>query len=292
MTPHGWLVTLEGVSTQPGPLQREDAHAHICRLLPERLQRLHRASGLPVVFGGAIRWEGRGPRLVITRHVGTRGSGLDGLVIEAGKGLGGRVLRDAEPGQVDEYAASAEITHDFDQVIVEQENLTSLVAVPVVVEGLVQGVLYGASRDGEALGIRALRAAHTVAAGLQRDVEAILRGDATQNRVPNPRAALADLARLIDETPDPDMRARLARIHSDLGGRDEAPPPEFAALTPREIDVLRLVGAGSTNVEAAAELGLSPETVKAYLRSTMRKMGANNRTTAARTALQWGLLEV
>lgn len=276
---------------QQGPLQREEVHAHICRLLPERLQRLQRASGLPIVFGGAIRWEGRGPRLVISRAVGTHGSGLDGLVIEPGRGLGGRAIRDAATAQVDEYAATDEITHDFDTVIVDEEKISSLVAVPVVVDGLVQAVLYGATRGDEALGIRALRSAHTVAAGLQRDVEAALRGASATPKTANPRAALADLAQLISETADPGMRSRLTRIHSDLGGHEENPPPEFSALTPREIDVLRLVGAGSTNVEAAAELGLSPETVKAYLRSTMRKMGANNRTIAARTALQWGLLD-
>ena len=260
------------------------------RLLPERLQRLHRASGLPVVFGGAIRWEGSGPRLVISRLVGTRGSGLEGLVIEPGKGLGGRVLQDATTEQVAVYSEDPAITHDFDEVIVGEEQLNSLVAVPVLVHGLVQAVLYGASRDSHAVSIRAVRAAHTVALGLQRDVEKALSGPVPPRREPNPRAALNDLARLIDETRDPTVRARLARIHSDLGGRT-GEPPDLAPLTPREVDVLKLVAQGATNVEAAAELGLSPETVKAYLRSTMRKMNANNRTAAARTALQWGLLD-
>ncbi len=260
------------------------------RLLPERLQRLQRASGLPVVFGGAIRWEGAGPRLVISRLVGTRGSGLSGLGIEPGKGLGGRVMQDAAPGQVALYSEDPQITHDFDAVIVDQENLTSLVAVPVLVHGLVLAVLYGASEDSSAVSIRAMRAAHTVAQGLQRDVEKALRGPVPAQRQPNPRAALNDLAKLIDETRDPAVRARLARIHSDLGGRG-GEPPDLAPLTPREVDVLKLVARGATNVEAAAELGLSPETVKAYLRSTMRKMNAHNRTAAARTALQWGLLD-
>ena len=282
------------MSVQPTPpRQREEAHALVSRLLPERLQRLQRASGLPVVFGGAIRWEGKGPRLVISRLSGTHGTGLEGLVVEPGRGLGGRVMRDAEPSTVSNYSATDEITHDFDEIVVAEERLTSIVAVPVIVQGMVQGVLYGAHRDHQPVGVRALRSATTVATGLQRDIEQALRREQglEPTSQPNPRTALAELARLIDETTGPAMRQRLAKIHRDLGGASEGPPPEFAALTPREIDVLRLVGAGATNLETAAELGLSPETVKAYLRSTMRKMGASNRTTAARTALQWGLLD-
>ncbi|MFC6153943.1 helix-turn-helix transcriptional regulator [Nocardioides yefusunii] len=278
------------MTTTQGPSQREEAHALICRLLPERLQRLHRASGLPVVFGGAIRWDGTGARLVISRLVGAQGDGLDGLVIEPGRGLGGRVIKEGTEARVDLYADNDEITHDFDSVIVDQERLTSLVAVPVMVQGLVQGVLYGGNRDNEPVSMRAIRSAHTVARGLQRDVEKSLRGEPAPAG-PNPRAALADLARLIAETPDPAMRMRLNRIHADLGGSLPPQRPDFAELTPREIDVLRIVGFGATNVEVAAELGLSPETVKAYLRSTMRKLGASNRTIAARTAVQWGLLD-
>ncbi|WP_110241058.1 LuxR C-terminal-related transcriptional regulator [Nocardioides gilvus] len=284
------------------PSKPEETHALISRLLPERLHKLQRASGLPVVFGGAIRWSGAGPRLVISRLIGTQGEALAGLEIETGQGLGGRVLRDAAPGQVHDYSATRDITHDFDEIVVAQERLTSVIAVPVVVAGLVQGVLYGAARDAAAVSDRALRSATTVAAQLQRDVEAALRGTgqgrghgrgATSTR--DPRRALSDLAQLIAETADPVVRERLARIHQDLGGSLarslSGPPPNQKPLTPRELDVLRVVGAGGTNMEAATELGLSPETVKSYLSSAMRKLGSTNRTAAARAALQWGLLE-
>ncbi|MYS48195.1 helix-turn-helix transcriptional regulator, partial [Streptomyces sp. SID5998] len=59
-----------------------------------------------------------------------------------------------------------------------------------------------------------------------------------------------------------------------------AATPEPAAavrLAPREVDVLACVAAGATNAGAAARLGLSAETVKAYLRSAMRKLGAHTR---------------
>lgn len=271
----------------------DEAHALVSRLLPERLHRLQRASRLPVVFGGVIRWHGDGPRLVINRLSGTYGTSLAGLEVESGQGLGGRVLRDAAPGQVHNYSSDAEITHDFDEIVVAQERLTSVVAVPVVLEGLVHAVLYGASRNERRVGDHALRSAISVATQLQRDVAAQL---ATKHEPattsPNPRRALAQLAQLIDETPDMQVRQRLIQIHHDLGGSaTPSPPADLGRLTPRETDVLRLVGVGSTNLETAAELGLSPETVKSYLSSAMRKLGSANRTAAARAALQWGLLE-
>lgn len=273
----------------------ERTHALISRLLPERLHRLQRASGLPVVFGGAIRWSGDGPRLVINRLSGTHGSSLSGLEIESGQGLGGRVLRDQTAGQVHDYSSDSEITHDFDEIVVTQERLTSLIAVPVVLDGLVHAVLYGASRDERAVSDRALRSAISVATQLQRDVAAALargHGAPRASASPNPRRALAQLAQLIDETPDPQVRQRLLQIHHDLGGSaTPSPPADLGRLTPRETDVLRLVGVGATNLETAAELGLSPETVKSYLSSAMRKLGSPNRTAAARAALQWGLLE-
>lgn len=286
---NGWMI-------DPGSTDdAERAHALIARWLPERLHRLQRASGLPVVFGGVIRWRGDGPRLVISRLSGTHGTGLSGLEIEAGKGLGGRVIRDQTAGQVDDYSSDSAITHDFDEIVVAHERLTSVIAVPVVVDGLVQAVLYGASRETSSISARALRSAISVAAQLQRDVAAELRPDRSQVPAPsdpNPRRALAQLAQLIDETPDMQVRQRLVQIHHDLGGSTTpSPPADLGRLTPRETDVLRLVGAGATNLETAAELGLSPETVKSYLSSAMRKLGTTNRTATARAALQWGLLE-
>jgi DNA-binding NarL/FixJ family response regulator len=81
----------------------------------------------------------------------------------------------------------------------------------------------------------------------------------------------------------------LALIHEQLTGRAER-DEEKSVLAPREIDVLRLVDDGSTNLEVAARLGLSEETVKAYLRSAMRRLEVHNRTAAAHRARLMGLL--
>jgi DNA-binding NarL/FixJ family response regulator len=55
-------------------------------------------------------------------------------------------------------------------------------------------------------------------------------------------------------------------------------------LSPREREVLELLGAGSTNPEIAAVLHLSPHTVKEHASSVYRKLGVRNRTEAAQLA--------
>jgi DNA-binding CsgD family transcriptional regulator len=56
------------------------------------------------------------------------------------------------------------------------------------------------------------------------------------------------------------------------------------------VETLRLAAVGACNLEIAAELRLSPETVKSYLRSAMRKLGASNRTAAVRETRLAGIL--
>jgi two-component system response regulator DesR len=74
--------------------------------------------------------------------------------------------------------------------------------------------------------------------------------------------------------------------------------PELAAeawteadpLTDRERQVLRYAGEGSTGAEIAERLSLSEGTVRNYLSEAMSKLGASNRTEAARIARQKGWL--
>ncbi|WP_181809726.1 response regulator transcription factor, partial [Streptomyces shenzhenensis] len=67
-------------------------------------------------------------------------------------------------------------------------------------------------------------------------------------------------------------------------------PVAETALAPRELDVLAWVAAGATNAAVAERLGLRPETVKGYLRSAMRKLGARTRGEAVSAARRTGLL--
>jgi len=67
-------------------------------------------------------------------------------------------------------------------------------------------------------------------------------------------------------------------------------PREGAALTPRELDVLRLVAQGLGNKEIAAELALSAHTVKYHLASVLAKLGVRSRTEAVSRGIRTGLL--
>jgi DNA-binding CsgD family transcriptional regulator len=55
-------------------------------------------------------------------------------------------------------------------------------------------------------------------------------------------------------------------------------------VTPRELEILSLVGAGKTNKEIARELWLSPHTVRSHLENVFEKLEVTNRTAAVARA--------
>lgn len=97
-------------------------------------------------------------------------------------------------------------------------------------------------------------------------------------------------------------RADLLEAIRAVAAGSTAIPPEIAArvqarlahvpLSPREIDVLRLVVRGLTNREIGTVLDISEHTVKIHVRSVMTKLGANDRTHAVTTALQHGIIRL
>lgn len=62
-------------------------------------------------------------------------------------------------------------------------------------------------------------------------------------------------------------------------------------LSPREVDVLRLLAAGHSNSEIAVELVISPGTAKSHTASILRKLDVSNRTRAVARARELGLLD-
>jgi DNA-binding CsgD family transcriptional regulator len=90
------------------------------------------------------------------------------------------------------------------------------------------------------------------------------------------RAAFAELG----AAPD------LARLDALMG----APADEAHGLTPRELQVLRLVAAGETNKSIAAELVLSERTVDRHVSNIFAKLRLSSRTAATAYAYEHGLV--
>lgn len=71
--------------------------------------------------------------------------------------------------------------------------------------------------------------------------------------------------------------------------RSEPTLADWAGLTPREIEVLTLVGEGYSNAELARLLRVTPPTVKFHLSNVYRKLNVSNRTQASRWAQRGSL---
>ncbi len=64
------------------------------------------------------------------------------------------------------------------------------------------------------------------------------------------------------------------------------------ALTPAEINVLRLIAAGNANKQIADQLSITEETVKGRVKNILSKLGASDRTHAAMIGLKRGIIEL
>ena len=68
----------------------------------------------------------------------------------------------------------------------------------------------------------------------------------------------------------------------DLADTDSSEMPAiFKQLSPRQLDVARLVGKGQTNYQIACELGITENTVKLYVSQVLRLTHMHNRTQLA-----------
>ena len=123
--------------------------------------------------------------------------------------------------------------------------------------------LFEALRSGAAGYVLKDATRHEVVTAVQR----VLRGESLLN----PEVATRLLQRLVDE-----------KTHQD------GPPP--VQLTPRELEVLRLLAQGQTNRQIAGQLIISAGTAKLYVERILAKLGVGDRTQAAVRAMELGLL--
>jgi DNA-binding NarL/FixJ family response regulator len=78
-----------------------------------------------------------------------------------------------------------------------------------------------------------------------------------------------------------------ARLLAAVAGPASAPPAP--RLTPREREVLALIGRGMANKRIALELGVSEKTVKTHVGHLLAKLGVSDRTQAALLAVREGI---
>jgi DNA-binding NarL/FixJ family response regulator len=83
-------------------------------------------------------------------------------------------------------------------------------------------------------------------------------------------------------------RRLLERFASELPG--EKPPVSLEALTPWELEILRLVASGLSNAEIAERLVVTEATVKTHVSAVLRKLGLRDRVQAVVLAYDTGLV--
>ena len=145
----------------------------------------------------------------------------------------------------------------------------SVPAIPAILEidSEVKIVALAAETDRESV-LRSLRAGAAgylgkdqSPEGLDRSLRGVVRGEAPLSR------SLASY--LVEEVRREDRRRELAALVPD---RDH--------LTPRQLEILKMLASGSTTAGIANELFLSVETVRWHIKSILRKLGVNSRAEA------------
>lgn len=262
------------------------------------LTTLKTATGIPVAMYGTLLADNR---LQITQWIGLRTPALQELVIESGAGVGGRVVATRRAVGVSDYTRANVISHEYDKQI-QDEGLHSIVAVPVITQREIRGVLYVGVHSPVRLGDKVIEEVAMTARCLEQDLAvntALRQGDGARagqktGRVMNSaeweqvRSTHSKLRMLANRVGDENLRKEIEQLCDQMVSPVRV--KQTTKLSARELDVLSCVALGHTNVEAAAEMGIGAETVKSYLRSVMRKLGAHTRYEAVNAARRIGAL--
>jgi LuxR family maltose regulon positive regulatory protein len=154
----------------------------------------------------------------------------------------------------------------------------------------------GQGRTGNVIEVLALRALALAAAGSPAQAVDVLREALTLGRsqgyvrvFADEGAAMTSLVARVDGVP----AGYLARVQRACGlpGRVAARQPLVDPLTGRELEVLALLAAGTSNQGIADQLVVTLDTVKKHVTHVLAKLGAANRTEAVARARQLALLD-
>jgi DNA-binding CsgD family transcriptional regulator len=272
-------------------------------LVANAVGELVRRTSFPVAFGGLE----HGDAVHVTSIVGARTHSLDGLVVRATRGLGGRALVEKRPRLALDYRSARSITHDYDRAVLG-EGIATLFAVPIVVGPRARGVIYCGSWAQSGVGSGDTGTAFAVAESLATELRVRDEVDRRLAAMPSPvdtatmgpstreelRESYAELRSIAATVEDAALRERLAGIERRLAALTTEPSRSSlhldVRLSPRETDVLACAALGATNAEIAATLELREATVKSYLQSAMAKLDASTRHAAVARARRAGIL--
>lgn len=275
------------------------------QLLRGALVDLAEQTRFPLVLGGFANDD----HVVVSQLIGNTRQTLRGLTVHAGSGLGGRVLLEARPRLVTNYRDSRMITHDYDRPVLA-EGVTVFFAVPVVVGAAVRAVLWGGLRTALAESSvelpRVVAIAQRFATNLAKAPGPALGADISHPPdlvTPSALAELEELRQVYAElraisasVSNPTLRARLEAVERRIititsgSSRESGALTIDPGLTSREVDVLSLAALGFSNATVGRSLGLTQATVKSYMNTAMRKLGATTRLEAVTMARRRGLL--
>lgn len=270
-------------------------------LLRSALTGLKKKSSVPVLYAGLV----EGNSLTITELLGTSTQSLRRLSVQPGEGVGGASFEQARLTIVSDYVESDHISHHHDEAV-RMEGLRSMMAAPVVVEGKARAVLYAATRQrtqlGDVVANDAMRLCGAIAGEFRVRDEvdrrvSLLRGTEpevdpeerdTREAV---RIAYGELVVLAGNTDDPELARSILEITKKLVQQHaQADTVVRQVLTRRELDVLSQVALGCSYPETARRLALKSDTVKGYMQTITRKLGAHSRHEAVAFARRAGLL--
>lgn len=262
--------------------------AHIDRAL----RRVRGRAGVSLAFGGPVR---RAGVVALERFEGRTVGAMRGVELEPAHGLGGRVVALQRPIAVDDYFETDKITHHYDRII-RRERLRAMVAVPVIVARQPVAVLYGALHTAETIGDTVKDVVADEARALEQELVVRAAADPGERADPVHRERIRQVyaeLRLAAGRTEGDLREAIlaaARKLAELDDGQPADPVRPSLLTPREQDVLALVGQGMSNAQVGTLLGLTLSTTKSYVKTIMGKLGADNRLEAVVLARRAGLI--
>jgi predicted ATPase/DNA-binding NarL/FixJ family response regulator len=138
----------------------------------------------------------------------------------------------------------------------------------------------------------AVREPYPLAIALFRAAEAALASGGSREEASQKLRRAAEIATGLGARPLGETVAQLARrARIPVGDAGTAGSTATGGLTPRELEVLRLIAAGMSNARIASQLFISPKTASVHVSNIMSKLGAASRGEAAAAAHELRLLD-